>query len=121
MKKLLNKSQVGAGAVVIILSILLGAAYYANVSDQQSKVKCQRAYNLALAETLKQRAGLLDQRVEAIDSLLTGMTYFVINPQNESVKDQTKKFVELFQAYNTSDRTLDEARASLKLPTLEQC
>lgn len=109
------------GVSIMLLAVLAGSLYYADVNNREESARCQAAFNEAFTRALTVRSDLATQRQDAVDAVIVGVGSLVSLPPSATVAQQqarSKKFVSLFSEYTEAVAEYDKAREANPLPTL---
>lgn len=104
------------GAFLMVVSILLGGAYY-------KQVHCQASYNRAFAKSLDARSAAANARTDALDDVVGGVGEIILNPPMTPAEkaEAAVKYPHLFQAFAVAKIRNDKARDDNPYPEIPNC
>ncbi len=112
-------------AVILTTSaVVIGGAYFYQVTAEQDRAACQAEYNTAFAVQITERARLSAASDDAKTDLLSGISKIVFAPPTTDPKAQVKRaeqFRALFSKFDKATAKVEKDRAATPLPTIPNC
>lgn len=104
------------GVMTILMALVLGGAYYKQVS-------CQAQYNKAFSKSLVARSEASKVRTDALDAVVGGVGVLILDPPMTAAQKAAAgtTYVNLFSTYQTASLANKKAQADNPYPALPDC